>query len=226
MDMLCSIPPELRNRIFGDIVKEEKGLTLHKVVQDDALVLDGNAANGRIVPPRLRPYTWGNGLEHPNSAALMAVCRQLRNDVSALFYFNNPVSLRSGVHQDLHVLTRWLSKTVTDLQAAMPFIALTITITDCAWRDIDHILPLVDLVRTTRFDHRHANFDLKVGKYGERTRIARAILEAMDIGARARHEGWQMTRLQTEFQTWAGRVRSSYLAQRRNRQGGGRRSRR
>ena len=199
-DRLSNLPAELRNQIFSMCLGAPE--TIHRVVQNGNVRLASSIVRLAITSSFLPVMAPTRRVSCPD---LMAVSSQLRHEVSAVYYAERRVFIQASVNGDLVELARWLSDIVTNVDSSMPFRHLTIAIMDCGRGNLDRIFPLVDLVRTTRFNHRHLAVDLEVNRQGRSTRVARAILDAMDLGARARREGWSRARLQGQFQAWLRR---------------------
>ena len=227
------LPPELRNRIY-ELNLPEPG-HLYRTLSPRSVRAVRARELARHPPLRKSPFWfldsrhedqgyftanpifvglvewWGDAIRCP---VLMKVSRQLRQEMSPMFYGPRHVYACLTM-SDVPAVACWLRIIALDSGAENPFTRFQLTISDATWTCLHDLLPLVEVIRDTALDHRHPGFHIMTGsRRDQRPRVHDAVLRGLDLGIRARVEIWSESRLQDEFLRWLHREKQEPVVKR------------
>lgn len=196
-----SLPPEVRNEIYRMALGNEPLFPTNELarrVQGTRVALYPRPVMVFYPPLALMQYA---PLQQPLNPTWMQVNRLLRREVGSIFFGTRAMFL-TATTRDVPILAAFLERTVRDIGRADPFASLTIDIRDTTWQTLQDIAPLVEAVRSGLGE----NFTLLsrgARPRGNGRNLANSLRRGIDIGVRARQQGWGRVRTRREVGRWA-----------------------
>ena len=199
-----SLPSELRNRIYELVLEAEPEGPRN-------LYLRPHVPRPQRPFPAFFPH-W-HAAAHPANPAsqvrrlcptLLHINRQMRREAGDIVFGRLDLRLMIAT-RELQMAANYLRLLLGQLPRDDPFGHLTLNLTDITWANLEAILPLLELIRTSPLAVDDNTFQIQArGRApGQRRTIARSLQRAVELGERARRAGWGAVRLQNELRQLA-----------------------
>jgi len=200
-NLLMKLPAELRNVIYNSVLVTDELNTIR--------------------PRKWRSTTKKAKLGTPDrrkEPALLQVSREIRNEASMVHYQNNSFKLSVDLDQ-VKKACAWL-KGIAQRCGSHPFKHFDFSITKMAWDELHYLLPFANLLHQTSFTPpkiptnddpydlmQNPSYILRLESSA--TNVSEAMVGAVDLGRKARAEGWDSQWLGVEFGRWLERTSKS-----------------
>lgn len=197
-----SLPSELRNNIYHVILDSDPHANLPDSVR--------RVENGRVAlhHHRLRPVY--QLVQQPSNPILMQLTRGFRAEVGHIFFGTRTMYI-AGYMQEMAVIAAYLERAVRDVGRGNPFASLTIDVRDSSWQNLQGLLPLVEVLRTTTLDENILMLS-RGAQPGRWPNLATSLRRGVHVGVRARQQGWNQAGTMQEVEKWANEERQTDAA--------------
>lgn len=189
---LFILPPELRNRIYEDVLDTET-----TEVKDDDPLSDQRSVTHS---PKLRTIRSGN----TDEPALLWVCHQMREECLSMYYSKSKFELRASPEKLVHV-RRWLSavkeKHGCEANDFSPILEIRLRVNPFRWTDLRHLETVAYIVSENYYAWDRISWGPR-DTVRRPENLAHVVKEAAELGKKAFEQDWNETELEQQFGDW------------------------